>query len=50
MWLLFSRMRHFKTLLYDPEQAPKVSEHLEGEISREKIGNETREGPSDVTV
>lgn len=44
MWLLLSRMRHFKTLPYDPEQAPKVSEHLEGEISREEIGTETREG------
>jgi len=44
MWLLLSRMRHFKTLPYDSEQAPKVSEHLEGEISREEIGTETREG------
>lgn len=44
MWLLISRMRHFKTLPYDPEQAPKVSEHLEGEISREVIGTEEREG------
>ena len=44
MWLLLSRMRHFKTLPYDPEQAPKVSEHLEGEISREEIGTEMREG------
>ncbi len=44
MWLLLSRMRHFKTLPYDPDQAPKVTEHLEGEISREEIGTETREG------
>lgn len=44
MWLLLSRMRHFKTLPYDSAQEPKLSEHLEGEISREEIGTETREG------
>jgi hypothetical protein len=44
MWLLLSRMRHFKTLPYDPDQEPKLSEHLEGEVSREEIGTETREG------
>lgn len=44
MWLLLSRMKHFKTLPYDPEQDPKVFEHLEGEVSREEIGTETREG------
>lgn len=44
MWLLISRMKHFKTLPYDPEQDPKVSEYLEGEISREEIGTEVREG------
>lgn len=44
MWLLLSRVRHFKTLPYDPAQEPKLSEHLEGEISREEIGTETREG------
>jgi hypothetical protein len=44
IWLLLSRVRHFKTLPYDPAQEPKLSEHLEGEISREEIGTETREG------
>jgi hypothetical protein len=44
MWLLLSRMRHFKTVPYDPEQAPKVSERLDGEISREEIGTETLDG------
>ncbi len=44
MWLLLSRMKHFKTVPYDPEQAPKVSEHLDGEVSREEIGTEVREG------
>ncbi|MDT3779754.1 hypothetical protein PJI16_19520 [Nitrospira sp. MA-1] len=43
MWLLLSRVRHFKTLPYDPAQEPKLSEHLEGEVSREEIGRETRE-------
>jgi hypothetical protein len=44
MWLLLSRIRHFKTLPYDPDQAPRVSERLEGEVSREEIGTEEREG------
>ncbi|WP_447962014.1 hypothetical protein [Nitrospira sp. Ecomares 2.1] len=44
IWLLLSRVRHFKTLPYDPAQEPKLSEHLEGEVSREEIGRETREG------
>lgn len=44
MWLLLSRMRHFKTVPYDPEQAPKVSERLEGEVAREEIGSETLDG------
>jgi len=44
MWLLLSRMKHFKTLPYDPEQAPKVAERLEGEITREEIGTETLDG------
>jgi len=44
MWLLLSRMKHFKTLPYDPEQAPKVHETLEGEVAREEIGTETLDG------
>lgn len=44
MWLLLSRIRHFKTVPYDPEQAPKVTVHLDGEIARERIGTETRDG------
>jgi hypothetical protein len=44
IWLLLSRMRHFKTVPYDPEQAPKVSERLEGEVSREVVGTETLDG------
>jgi hypothetical protein len=44
MWLLLSRMRHFKTVPYDPEQAPKVSERLDGEVAREEIGTETLDG------
>ena len=44
MWLLLSRMKHFKTVPYDPQQSPKVSEHLEGEVAREEIGTETLDG------
>lgn len=44
MWLLLSRMRHFKTVPYDPEQEPKVREMLDGEIAREEIGTETLDG------
>ena len=44
VWLLLSRMRHFKTVPYDPEQSPKVSEQLDGEIAREEIGTEILDG------
>ncbi|MFM8552251.1 MAG: hypothetical protein ACKOCD_08090 [Nitrospiraceae bacterium] len=44
MWLLLSRMKHFKTMPYDPDQAPKVTERLDGEIAREEIGTETLDG------
>ncbi|HEU4684254.1 MAG TPA: hypothetical protein VFS39_07115 [Nitrospira sp.] len=44
VWLILSRMKHFKTVPYDPEQDLRVSEHLEGEISRQEIGTEVREG------
>lgn len=44
VWLLLSRMKHFKTIPYDPEQDLRVTEHLEGEISRQEIGTEVREG------
>jgi hypothetical protein len=44
MWLLLSRMKHFKTVPYDPEQAPKVTERMEGEIAREEIGTEVLDG------
>ncbi|MCC2640177.1 MAG: uncharacterized protein K0S45_590 [Nitrospira sp.] len=44
VWLLLSRMRHFKTLPYSSAQDLKVFEKLEGEVSREEIGTETREG------
>jgi len=44
MWLLLSRMRHFKTVPYDPEQAPKVAEKLPGEVNREEIGTEMLDG------
>lgn len=44
MWLLLSRMKHFKTVPYDPEQAPKVTERLDGEVAREEIGTEVLDG------
>ena len=44
VWLLLSRMKHFKTMPYGPEQDLRVSERLEGEVSRQEIGTEVREG------
>jgi hypothetical protein len=44
VWLLLSRIKHFKTLPYSAEQDLQVSERLEGEVSREEIGTEMREG------
>ena len=44
VWLLLSRMKHFKTLPYDPEQDLHVTPVLEGEIQRQEIGTEVREG------
>lgn len=44
VWLLLSRMKHFKTVPYSPDQDLRVTEKLEGEVSREEIGTEVREG------
>ena len=44
VWLLLSRMKHFKTMPYGREQDLRVSERLEGEVSRQEIGTEVREG------
>lgn len=44
VWLLLSRMKHFKTVPYEAEQDLRVTEKLEGEVSRQEIGTETREG------
>ena len=44
VWLLLSRMKHFKTMPYSPEQNLMVSEKLDGEVSRNEIGTEEREG------
>lgn len=44
VWQLLSRIRHFKTVPYSGERDPMVTERLEGEVSREEIGHETREG------
>jgi hypothetical protein len=44
VWLLLSRMKHFKTVPYSADQDLRVTERLEGEVSREEIGTELREG------
>ncbi|MDF0642829.1 MAG: hypothetical protein P0111_02260 [Nitrospira sp.] len=44
VWLLLSRMKHFKEVPYDPDQDLRVTEKLDGEISRQEIGTEIREG------
>ena len=44
MWLLLSRLKHYKEVPYDAAQAPRVQEKLEGEISRAQIGTETLDG------
>ena len=44
VWLLLSRMKHFKTLPYDAEQDLRVTPTLGGEIQRQEIGTEVREG------
>jgi hypothetical protein len=44
VWMLLSRMRHFKTVPYAEDHDLKVSERLEGEVAREEIGKEVREG------
>jgi hypothetical protein len=44
VWLLLSRMKHFKTLPYHTEQDLRVTPLLEGEIERQEIGTELREG------
>lgn len=44
VWMLLSRMKHFKTIPYSADQDLWVTEKLDGEASREEIGQETREG------
>jgi len=44
VWLLLSRLKHFKTVPYSTDQGLMVAEQLDGEISREEIGHEMREG------
>ena len=44
MWLLLSRIKHFKTVPYDPSMAPKIAERMDGEIQREEIGTEVFDG------
>jgi len=41
VWL---RMKHFKTIPYSSEQDLRVSEKLDGEVFRQEIDTEVREG------
>lgn len=43
-WLLMARVKQFKTVAYDEEYAPRVSEQLEGEVARQEIGRELLNG------
>ena len=44
MWMLLSRLKHYKEVPYDAAQDPKVQEALAGEVSRDQIGAETLDG------
>jgi hypothetical protein len=44
MWMLLSRLKHYKEVPYDAAQAPRVQETLDGELSRAAIGTETLDG------
>jgi len=44
MWMLLSRLKHYKEMPYNAEQDPKVQETLKGELSRSAIGTETLDG------
>ncbi len=44
VWLLLSRMKHFKTIPYSPDHDLRVGVQMEGEVSRQEIGSEVREG------
>lgn len=44
VWLLLSRMKHFKTEPYDASWAPQVSTTMVGETAREVIGQEEFDG------
>lgn len=44
VWMLLSRLKHYKEVPYDAGQDPQVRETLDGEISRNVIGTETLDG------
>lgn len=54
VWLLLSRMKHFKTEPYSASWAPQITTTMQGETAREVIGQEEFDGhPTtlyDVTV
>jgi hypothetical protein len=44
VWLLLSRLKHFRTIPYSPDHDLSVHERLDGEVARQEIGSEVREG------
>ena len=44
VWMLLSRLKHYKEVPYEGAQDPKVKEVLAGEVSRSVIGTETLDG------
>jgi hypothetical protein len=44
VWMLLSRLKHFKEVPYESAQDPKVQETMVGEVSRNAIGTETLDG------
>jgi hypothetical protein len=44
MWLLISRLKHYKEIPYDAAQAPQIQVSLPGEVSRDSLGTEVLDG------
>ncbi len=44
VWMILSRMTHFKSVPDSADQDLRVTEFLEGDMSRQEIGSEVREG------
>ncbi len=44
VWMLLSRLKRFKTIPYHSDYELRIKKTLEGEVSRQEIGTEVREG------